>query len=163
MAMTGRTFSILAGALSDRAAASELKTLLSSATGGVGTDPSVATITTSGAAVFGTSATVATTLTVGTTLGVTGAATFSNDVKIASGHTLKVNNISVVGAQQTAVTPIAITWSANTPATYASPTGALTISDGSVPTVVELVKYCNELRKNIVDLQAVLHAHGLTT
>lgn len=89
--------------------------------------------------------------------------TSTGDVKIANGHTLKVNNISVVGAQQTAVTPVAVTFTANTPATYGSPTGALTIADGTTPTVVELLKYIDEVRGNVVALQAVLHAHGLTT
>lgn len=98
-----------------------------------------------------------------TTVTTTGDITCGGSVKIASGHTLKVNNVSVVGAQQTAVTPVAVTFTASTPATYGTPTGALTVADGTAPTVVELLKYCDELRGNIVALQAVLHAHGLTT
>lgn len=61
------------------------------------------------------------------------------------------------------VTPVAVTFTANTPATYGSPTGALTVADGATPTVVELVKYCDELRKNILDISAVLLAQGLTS
>lgn len=61
------------------------------------------------------------------------------------------------------VTPVAVTFTANTPATYGTPTGALTVADGTTPTVVELVKYCDELRKNILDISAVLLAHGITS
>ncbi len=137
MSMTGRTQQILAEALADQAAASEVVTLIAGATGGTGTNPSVTTLTTSGAITSG------------------------GDVKIASGHTLKVNNISVVSAQQTAMTSVAVTVT-----TGALPTitlNAITISASATPTVVELLAFCTALKANIDSLQAILHAHGLTT
>jgi hypothetical protein len=67
-------------------------------------------------------------------------------------------------SKSAAVTPVAVTFTGGgTPATYTTPTGALTIADGTAPTAVELLKYCDELRGNIVALQAVLHAQGITT
>lgn len=59
-----------------------------------------------------------------------------------------------------AVVPVTIAYTASASA-YA-PTGALTIAAGATPTVVELLEFCLELKANIVSLQAVLHAKGLT-
>lgn len=61
------------------------------------------------------------------------------------------------------VTPVAVTFTANTPGTYGSPTGSLAIADGTTPTVVELLKYCDELRGNIATLSATLLAQGITS
>lgn len=61
-----------------------------------------------------------------------------------------------------AVVPVAVTFTAGAPATYAAPSGTLTVALGGTPTVNELLDYCNDLRGNIVSIQAVLHAKGLT-
>lgn len=63
----------------------------------------------------------------------------------------------------TAVAPITVTFTANTPMTYTTPTGAFTVADGTAPTVVELLRFCDELRGKIIALQAVLHNQGLAT
>ncbi|MDR3635695.1 MAG: hypothetical protein P4L84_17970 [Isosphaeraceae bacterium] len=69
-----------------------------------------------------------------------------------------------LGTPSTPVTPVAVTFTAGgTPTEYATPAGTLTVANSTTPTVVELLNYCNELRGNIASLQAILHAHGLTT
>jgi hypothetical protein len=65
------------------------------------------------------------------------------------------------GTPGTPVSPVAITWTASNPSYTA--TGALTIANGSTPTVVELQKFCLELLANVTQIQALLHAHGITT
>jgi hypothetical protein len=98
-----------------------------------------------------------------TTLATTGDATIGGNVLIASGKVLKINSIQVVGAQQAAPTNVAVTFTTNARSTYASPTGALTIGNGTSPTVAELGDYCDELHGVISAILAVLHTHGLTT
>lgn len=73
---------------------------------------------------------------------------------------VKVGANQVLGARQTAVTPVA--FSATT-GSLPTAGGTTVFSDTSTPTVVELLDAVVELRANVVALQAVLHAHGLTT
>ncbi len=76
----------------------------------------------------------------------------------------KVGANQVLGAQQPASVPVALTFTAGgTPTVYTTPTGALTIAHSDIPTVVELLAYCNELRGNVLQLQAILTAHGIST
>lgn len=92
-------------------------------------------------------------------LTITNDATVGGYVKSATGKGLKVNGVVVVTNQQTKITPVAIT-----PGTGSLPTadGALAISNTATPTVVELLEAIVELKANIVSLQTILTAHGLT-
>jgi hypothetical protein len=140
MGYSFRTHAILANAIGDELAATDLKSAMDTAiAGGVGTDPSVTTLTT------------------------TGDITSGGNVKLASGKVLKVNNIQVVGAQQSAPSNVTITFTANAPATYASPATTKTVADGSTPTVAELLDLVCDLRGVIANILTVLHTHGLTT
>lgn len=82
----------------------------------------------------------------------------------ATNEIVTILNASAAGqaiAPSAAVVPPAITYTA-TASTYVAD-GTLTIAAGATPTVVELLNYCQELQRSITQLQAVLHAHGLTT
>lgn len=69
-----------------------------------------------------------------------------------------------LGTPSTPVTPVAVTFTAGgTPSAYTAPTGAVTIANSTSPLVTELLDYCNELRGNIAEIQAVLLAHGLVS
>lgn len=57
-------------------------------------------------------------------------------------------------------TDIAVTYTAGNPSFVANQ--AITIAAGGTPTVVELLEYCNELRAQVVALNAILLAQGLT-
>lgn len=133
MAISSRTKNILSVALGDDIAAAELI----SADEGLPTTPSFTSVTT------------------------TGSITCGGNLLLPTGKGVEVNSIQVVGSQQAAPTLVAVTFTANPPANYATPTGSLTIANGSAPTVVELVEYCDELRASINNILTALAAHGL--
>lgn len=68
-----------------------------------------------------------------------------------------------LGTPSTPVTPVVVTFTANTPASYGTPTNAVTVADGTALVAAEVFAYLDNLRANIASLQAILHAHGLTT
>ncbi len=70
----------------------------------------------------------------------------------------------VLSVPQAPSVPVAVTFTAGgTPTEYTTPTGALTVANSAAPTAGELLKYCDELRGNVLQLQAILTAQGLTT
>jgi hypothetical protein len=79
--------------------------------------------------------------------------------KIGTATTQKIgfyNATPVV--QPAAVADIAVTFTANAPA---AADGALTVADGSVPTVTELLEYCVELEAKLEDLLGKLRTVGI--
>lgn len=86
------------------------------------------------------------------------------DLDAAAELVAKINADPTSVSPSSPVTPVAVTFTAGgTPTVYTTPTGALTIANSTTPTVVELLAYCDELRGNIAELQAVLLAQGLVT
>jgi hypothetical protein len=137
MSLSTRTAKALAFAVADNVAAAELATAINAGAGGVGQ-------------AVGTSATPTfASLTLST-----------GDLSVPTGKGVKVNGHRVISDQQPAVVPVAITY---TSGSHAAATGALTIAAEATPTVQELLTFCVELLANVTSLQAVLHAHGLTT
>jgi hypothetical protein len=72
-----------------------------------------------------------------------------------------LNNVKPIvdAVPSAAIVPVVVTYTASNPT---AATGAITIAAGATPTAVELLSYCTELKANIVALNAVLHAKGLT-
>lgn len=168
MSVQAETQHRLAVALADNNAAIDLVNAINTGVSGTVTSVSVVTAHGVSGSVATQTTTPAITLTLGaitpTTIVNSGDITSAGNVKLASGKAFYVNSVQVVSAQQAASVPIAVTFTAGgTPAVYTTPTGALTIAHSDVPTAVELLAYCNELRGNILQLQAILTAHGLST
>ena len=65
------------------------------------------------------------------------------------------------GEQQSAVSAVAITYTSNDPSIAAN--GAVTVADGSTPTVDELLELCEELNAKITALNAILAEYGLVS
>lgn len=63
------------------------------------------------------------------------------------------------GNQQTAISAVAITYTLNDPSITTS--GAVTVANGSVPTVAELLELCEELNAKLTAINAVLAAYGM--
>lgn len=61
-------------------------------------------------------------------------------------------------AQQDHVAKVAITYTASDPSITTD--GAITIADGSSPTVDELLEFCEELNDKIEDLTEILETFG---
>ena len=80
-------------------------------------------------------------------------------MNLRSGDAYSINGVDVVGAQGAAVADTAITYTANDPSI--TPNNAVTIADGSAPTVSELLELCVELKNQIETLKGRLEAHGL--
>ena len=72
---------------------------------------------------------------------------------------LYVNGIQIAGTQASNITGVAITYTTNDPSI--TPNGAITIADGSSPTVAELLEFCVELKDQIDDLVAALEGAGV--
>lgn len=83
----------------------------------------------------------------------------AGDVNVDSNQGYRVNGTYVVQAQGAAVADTAITYTANDPSI--TPDNAVTIADGSAPTVSELLELSVELKNQIETLKARLEAHGL--
>jgi hypothetical protein len=98
-------------------------------------------------------------------------ATTKNALSIAVANEPAANELITVlnaaaGAEltkQTHPNNVAVTFTANAPATYASPTGSFTVADGSSATATELLRYCDELRGVLTSLISKLEASGLLT
>lgn len=76
------------------------------------------------------------------------------ELRIASG-----GSITNAGTQASAVSDVAVTYSSNDPSI--TPNGAVTIADGSTPTVNELLEYCVELSAQVNALTDALQGAGL--
>jgi len=63
------------------------------------------------------------------------------------------------GTQASAISTLAITYTGNDPSITAN--GALTIADGSTPTVAELLEFCEELKAQTNALAAALRGVGI--
>lgn len=77
----------------------------------------------------------------------------------------EINKLVGVGGTLAAGTPaanipaVAVTYTANNP--NLTPSGAVTIADGSDPTVGELLAFCVELNAKVAALTAALEAFGI--
>lgn len=70
-----------------------------------------------------------------------GVTVIGGELRMASGGTL-----TAAGTQASAISDIAITYSSNDPSI--TPNGAVTVTDGSTPTVGELLELCEEIIAN---------------
>lgn len=66
----------------------------------------------------------------------------------------------LLGDRQAAIANITVTVTSGSEPT---PNGAITIADGTTPTVAELLEYCRELRAKLEAVTTTLQYHGLIT
>jgi hypothetical protein len=69
------------------------------------------------------------------------------------------NNKPLISEQETYLADVAVTYTTNDPSITANQ--AITVADGSTPTVAELLEFCEELKAQCAKHAAVLKAHGL--
>lgn len=102
----------------------------------------------------------------GSAAGVTASPAELNILDGVTATTAEINKLSGSGAvvasgtAGTTVAAIVPTFTLNDPGI--TPNGALTIADGSTPTVSELLEYCEELNAKIAALSALLDAFGIS-
>lgn len=76
------------------------------------------------------------------------------ELRVASG-----GSITAAGTQATVLADVAITWTSNGPGI--TPNDAVTISNGSVPTVVELQELCVEINAKVNAIIDALQGAGI--
>ena len=84
----------------------------------------------------------------------------NSGLEIGTAATQKVGFFGTAPAvQQTHDSEIAITYTANDPSIADS--NAITIADGSTPTVAELLEFCEKLNNRVAELHTKLETLGL--
>jgi len=82
---------------------------------------------------------------------------------VENGGEIRVNSggkISNAGTQATKIADLAITYTANDPSI--TPNNAITVADGSSPSVGELLEFCEELKAKVHAVIDALEGVGIT-
>lgn len=76
------------------------------------------------------------------------------EIEVKSGGLL-----TAAGSQASAIADMTITYTSNDPSI--TPNGAITVADGSTPTVAELLEFCEELNAKVDSILAALRGAGI--
>ena len=88
-----------------------------------------------------------------------GVAVYGDDIDLSAGKTISIDGTQVITAQQSTIADVTVTYTANDPSIV--PDGAVTVADGSIPTVAELLEAVVEVNAKVGAIITALQAHGL--